>query len=236
MSDVDSQEGLKRAALYIDGFNLYHPIKESGRNYLKWSCLWTLGTKLCQSYGLDLVKVVFCTAVPAHLPEQRDRHNVFNAAQIARGVIVLKGHHVPEPDRGGYSEKQSDINVALSVMMDGIDDAYDVAFLLSADSDQVATAKFFQERLAPAGKQLVALIPFSKTCPPAYAGLKIAAVEVTDDLIEQCIMPQQVQGKTGYPVYRPPAYDPPAGWVHPNDRPKGPSKKKGKSWGPPIKI
>lgn len=217
--------------MYVDGFNLYYPIKESGRNYLKWACLWKLGEALSEPYGLSLKKVVFCTAVPAHLPDQRDRHNVFNAAQIARGVKVLKGHHVPEPDRGGYSEKQSDINVALSLMMDGIDDVYDVAFLLSADSDQVATAKFFQDRLSVQGKRLVAAIPFTKTYPPAYKALGVPGIEVTEDMIERCVMPERVDGSTGHPIYRPRAYDPPDWWMHPDQRPRGPFKKKGKVWG-----
>jgi hypothetical protein len=116
-----------RAAVYIDGFNLYHPIKDSGLNHLKWACLWKLGEMLCAPDGYELAKVVFCTAVPKHLPDSMARHQTFNAAQIARGVLVIKGHHVPEA--GGYSEKQSDINVALSVILDGIDDVYDAAYL-----------------------------------------------------------------------------------------------------------
>jgi hypothetical protein len=230
------QGGLKKAAFYIDGFNLYYPIKESGRPYLKWSCLKTLGEKLCATYNLELVKVVFCTAVPKHLPDSAARHNKFNAAQAARGVIVLKGHHVPEPDRGGYSEKQSDINVALSLICDGIDDLYDVAFLMSADSDQVATARFFVDRLRPLGKHLIATIPFSKTYPSDYKALGVPGIEITADLIEECVMPVSVQGKTGYPIYRPTEYDPPAGWIHPNDRPKGPSRKKGEAWGPSVEL
>ena len=83
------------------------------------------------------------------------------------GDFVL--HHVPAD--GGYSEKQSDINVALSVICDGEDDVYDGAFLLSADSDQVATAKFFKARLEEKGKRLFAAIPPGQTYPPDYKGL-----------------------------------------------------------------
>jgi hypothetical protein len=234
LDDRECQERCRgRGAVYVDGFNLYHPIKESKKEHLKWASLWKLSQLLCEAENLDLVKVVFCTAVPKHLPDSRDRHNKFNSAQIANGVIVLKGHHVPEPDRGGYSEKQSDINVALSLILDGVDDVYDVAFLLSADSDQVATATFFKSRLSPLGKRLLAVIPFTKTFPAHYVGLGIEERAVTIDMLEQCLMPAQVQGKTGNPINRPEPYDPPAGWVHPDDRPKEkpPKPPKRAAWG-----
>jgi hypothetical protein len=225
----------RRGALYVDGFNLYHPIKESGQNHLKWACLWRLGELLCAAEALDLVKVVFCTAVPKHLPDSFSRHVTFNNAQIARGVQVLKGHHVPEG--GGFSEKQSDINVALSVMMDGMDDVYDAAFLLSADSDQVATAKFFKERFASAGKELFAAIPFGKTYPTDYAGLGVKRRDVSVQMLERCVMPEQVQGKKGL-INRPAEYAPPAGWVHPNNRPTGkpPKAPKAGAWSKGFKA
>lgn len=219
MQEVESQEpSPPRAALYVDGFNLYHPIKESGLKHLKWSCLWRLGEMLCAPDCFQLVKVVFCTAVPKHLPASFARHQTFNAAQIARGVLVLKGHFVP--DNVGHSEKQSDINVALSVMMDGIDDVYDVAYLLSADSDQVATAKFFKHHLASQGKQLFAAIPFGKTYPTDYSSLGVVRRDVSIAMLEHCVMPEQVQGKKGM-INRPVEYAPPLGWLHPDVRPKG---------------
>lgn len=238
MDDEGSQEPSRgRGAVYIDGFNLYYPIKESKLEHLKWSNLWRLGKLLCDAENLDLVKVVFCTALPKHLPESHERHVKFNAAQSANGVTVIKGHYVPDTERQCYSEKQSDINVALSLMMDGCDDIYDSAFLVSADSDQVATGKFFQERLAPNGKRLFAVIPFSKTFPAHYVGLGVERRNVTIDMIEACLMPEQVQGKVGI-IWRPEQYKPPEGWVHPDDRPKGkpPRPPKREAWSRPFRA
>jgi hypothetical protein len=190
---------------------------------------------LCAAEGLSLVKVVFCTAVPKHLPGSFERHITFNNAQVARGVEVLKGHHVPEGGR--YSEKQSDINVALSLMLDGEDDVYDTAFLLSADSDQVATARFFKERLAPKGKQLLAAIPLGKTFPTDYAGLGVQRRDVSVAMLEWCVMDAQVQGRKGL-INRPPEYEPPEGWQHPRDRrtDKPPRPPKRGAWSKPTKM
>lgn len=57
-----------RAAVYIDGFNLYHPIHEFGEDFLKWIDLWRLGELICHRHGTRLVKTVFCTAVPKDDP------------------------------------------------------------------------------------------------------------------------------------------------------------------------
>lgn len=207
----------RRGALYVDGFNLYHPIHQMGENHLKWACLWQLGEMLCKPEGLALVKVVFCTAVPMHLPDSFTRHLTFNNALAANGVEILRGHHVPCD--GSYSEKQSDINVALSVICDGEDDVYDVAFLLSADSDQVATAKFFKARLEPKGKQLFAAIPPGQTYPPDYKGLGVPRRNISKNMIERCVMGAQVKGANGM-INRPKEYEPPKDWIHPDDRPK----------------
>lgn len=205
-----------RAAFYIDGFNLYHPIKEMNEPHYKWANLWKLGEIICEPHGASLLKVVFCTAVPAHLPGSRDRHNTFNAAQRAHNVTVITGHHVHDGEK--WNEKQSDINVALHLMLDGVDNLYDMAILLSADSDQAATAKLFRERFPD--KKLLGVAPPNKSVPNKVQPYCFAHFALSEATMERCIMSEQVQGRKGL-ITRPGEYAPPSGWVHPDDRPKG---------------
>ncbi|MBZ9798878.1 NYN domain-containing protein [Mesorhizobium sp. ES1-4] len=214
--DQDPPEG-KRAALYVDGFNLYHPIHEKGEAFLKWASLWKLGEIFCRKNGLTLVKAVCCTAVPQDDAGKRDRHNSFNSAQIACGVTILKGHHVIDPESKKRSEKQSDINLALSLMMDAEDDVFDWAFLLSADSDQAATAKFFADRHPK--KALVGVAPPTKNVPDKVIPYCISHFMMSFDQLEECIMPAMVPGLKGF-IRRPEAYARPDWWMHPDDRPK----------------
>ena len=217
VSVAESQPKVEqRAAFYIDGFNLYHPIREMGEPHLKCANLWKLGEIICEPHGARLVKTVFCTAVPTHLPDSRDRHNTFNAAQRANGVEVIAGHHIHDGEK--WNEKQSDINVALHLMLDGIDDKYDIAILLSADSDQAATAKLFCERFPD--KKLLGVAPPTKAVPNKVQPFCFAHFALSRLTLERCIMGETVAGRTG-PISRPAAYAPPPGWVHPDDRPKG---------------
>jgi len=173
---------------------------------------------MCKPKGLDLQKVVFCTAVPQFNEGKRDRHNTFNTALTAHGVTILKGHHVFDETAQKHSEKQSDINVALSLILDGIDDIYDWAFLVSADSDQAATARVFSERLP--NKKLVGVAPPNRRVPDKASPYFAASFVLSRDQIEEAIMPAFVPTKSGALLRRPNDYAPPAGWMHPDDRPK----------------
>lgn len=234
-----------RAALYVDGFNLYHPINDSGLNHLKWASLWSLGELICERGGQQLVKAVFCTAVPKIERDagKHERHIRFNSAQEACGVEIVPGHYVPEPiekdgkPTGDYKwvEKQTDLNVALRLLFDGLDDAYDVAFLLSADTDQVATARVFQERIAPLGKQLIGVAPPGRKTPAGYGAFGIKGISLQMLDLEKCLMDERLEGPDK-PIFRPPEYAPPLGWLHPKDRPKGKPPKAPKKWGPPTRA
>jgi len=173
---------------------------------------------MCQRHETQLVKVVFCTAVPKDDHDKRDRHNTFNAVQTARGVTVLKGHHVIDPSTGLRSEKQSDINVALSVVLDAHDGLYDYAYLLSADSDQAATARVFRDRFP--NLKLCSVAPPNRPVSEKVASYADDSFVLNKPQIETCVMPQYVRGKTGHMIRRPDAYATPEGWVHPDNRPR----------------
>lgn len=237
---ADLEPDVLRAALYIDGFNLYHPIVEKGWNHLKWCSLWKLGEIICEKGKQKLVKVTFCTAVPKidFDAGKHDRHKIFNAAQIANGVDVILGHYVPEPTDAGHqkwTEKQTDINVALQLILDGLDDVYDVAFLLSADTDQVATARVFSERLSGNGKRLIGVSPPGRKTPAGYGKYKIPGLQITEYMLERAVMPREVNGANGM-IIRPDNYEPDPAWMHPDDRPKNKTPKSPKKWSKAYKA
>ena len=219
LSENQGAERKRRAGVYIDGFNLYHPVHAYGEPFLKWIDLWRLSDSICQRTGDSLTKVAFCTAVPeagVDLPKHT-RHIAFNNAQRAMGVTIFLGHHVTDPD-GKRTEKQSDINVALALILDAEDDLIDSAYILSADSDQAATAIRFRERFPE--KRLYGIAPPTKTVPRKVINEADDHFVLSKLEIETCVMPMYVMGKTGNPIRRPTEYDPPAGWVHPDNRPR----------------
>ena len=164
-----------------------------------------------------LVKVIFCTALPENAEDKRSRHVKFNNAQTASGVDVMLGHYIFDPDQNKYCEKQTDINLALSVITDAQDDVFDIAYLISADSDQASTARFFKTRFPQ--KTLFSIAPPNMTPPTKMQGYVAKSFTLPLDALEASIFQGNVQGKKGL-IVRPTEYDPPKGWVHPDLRPK----------------
>lgn len=156
-----------RAILYVDGFNLYHPISNLKANHLKWLDLTALGRLICQDRGHDLVSVVYCTAFQRNDPAKMARHKTYISALESTGLVKVEIGHYMAQDMPPCTncatvwtketEKQTDINVALSLFSDAMNDQFDWAYLLSADSDQAATVRYIRKFFPE--KKLVSVVP-----------------------------------------------------------------------------
>lgn len=209
----------KRAGIYVDGFNLYHSIRQWNEPHLKWCDLNALGASLCRPNGHALERIVLCTAYPKHLDDgTMRRHTAFCEAQRAVGVQVMNGHYIFDLDAGKHSEKQSDVNLALSLICDMTDGVIDCAYLVSADSDQAATARFFRHRF-PEG-WLAAIAPPDRRPPEKSLAFADRHFSIRKSEIEDCLLPAYVPKPEGGFVRRPQEYDPPQGWLPPSQRPK----------------
>lgn len=134
--------------LYIDGFNLYHAIENIGIPYLKWLNFWRVGENLLRQ-DEALEEVHFFTAVWPYEKSKQLRHRNFIAAQLANGVNVHEGkfskprrwcerHQRSCPFR---EEKQTDVGIAVKMLMDAHTAQLSRMIIVTADSDQIPTAK-----------------------------------------------------------------------------------------------
>lgn len=209
----------KRAAVYYDGFNLYHAVDAYKRPYLKWLDLKALAQAISPSDEV-VRRVVWCSAFRPQNKSKMKRHEDYMRALQARGVLCRIGHFVSAIDgcnACGHQwhlaiEKQGDVNLALSIASDAEDNLFDVCYLVSADGDHAATARYLKERFPK--KELVLV------CPPGrYPNkhiLKFAdrVVEIEREHLEASLLPQMTKYRTrllGPPstIERPEAYDPP---------------------------
>jgi uncharacterized LabA/DUF88 family protein len=163
---ISEQPDRLRAALYVDGFNLYHAIDELGEPHLKWLNLAALGERIIPRTKERLIKVRWFTALQPKAPEdRRQRHREYITALKYFNVAVHQGHFIfDEVDCHGCGrvwakpqEKETDVNIALHLFDDVYQDVFDVAYLLTADSDQGATAKMMVRRFPT--KKLVSVVP-----------------------------------------------------------------------------
>jgi hypothetical protein len=214
-----------RGAAYIDGFNLYHAIDDLNQPHLKWVNLRRLVENLSRGHATWIGPVVFCTAYfPSNDFGKRIRHEAYVNALSNVDVTVKFGHIVHEPMSCkdcrrrwmAPREKETDINVSLSMVGDASRDVFDVAFLVTADTDQAATLRHMRDFFPQ--KKLVTVFPPGRPPSKHLRDLSDATMQLTPDHLDLASLPILTSKEGRKAIVRPFEYAPPAGWVHPDDR------------------
>jgi hypothetical protein len=209
------------AGLYIDGFNLYHSILNLGEPHLKWLNLRKLGELIIDSSGEELGPVTFCTAFYPGDSQKRWRHEEYlNALRVVK-VEPIMGHYIHEPMEcfkcnhvwERPTEKASDVNLALHLFNDARLDLYQTAYLLTADSDQAATAKMF--RACFPNKRFITVSPPGRNISHNILAYSHGKVSLKKEHLEKSLFPPIVFAEGMRAGRRPREYDPPAGWTAP---------------------
>jgi hypothetical protein len=204
-----------KAAFYVDGFNVYHAIDDLRRDHLKWLDLWALALALINKREEELASVKWCTAHYTDDPGKRARHLAYRQALQQKGVEALLGHFVDEQhvcknckrDYWRLSEKQGDVNVAIHLIGDAFQDKFDHYFLISADSDQVATAKYFTAAFP--SKRLTIVAPPGRKHSQHLLSLPVDHKSIREETLEACLLGEMVPVKGRPSILRPAKYAPP---------------------------
>lgn len=235
-----------RGAIYYDGFNLYHAVDELDQPYLKWCDLWKLGELVAKGKASSIERAIFCTAYFPGNHGKRIRHEAYVNALALVGVETRLGHTTKEPMECAHPdcdhrwdqprEKETDINLALAVYEDAHDDAFDVAFIVTADTDQAATFRAIKLRFPD--KRIVNVIPPARHPSKHLLDLAQDSVKLKAAHLDECTLPEMVIKEGEKTIIRPHEYDPPEGWVHPDERPKGkpPKAPRKGAWGKAAKM
>jgi NYN domain len=209
----------RRAAVYYDGFNLYHAVASFRRPYLKWLDLKALGRAIAPPSEV-IKKVVWCSAFRPQSRSKLKRHEDYMKALKTQGVVCRIGHFVAATDgcnACGHKwhlsiEKQSDVNLALSIAADAEDNVFDVCYIVTADGDHAATARYLKERFP--NKKLVLVTPPGRYHNKHIHRFADEAVEITLAHMEASLLPQMSKYKRRLfdkpqKIERPMVYDPP---------------------------
>ena len=167
-----------------------------GQPHLKWLNLWSLSESLLRP-GERLRQVNYYTAFATWLPQAYATHRAYVKALRAVGVNTVLGKFKDKYVKRRKchevfttkEEKKTDVNIALGLVVDGLQDRYDRAILISADTDLVA-ATHEARRLNPPKEVFIAVPPnrlkmsreFGKRYPitTARLGKNLLAARYTD--------------------------------------------------------
>lgn len=142
---------MKRAICLIDGFNLYHAIS----NRFPPSHKWCNYRKLVEQFLAEdeqLGRVIYFSAFARWDLGKVSRHSTFISAlrhfnvETRMGKFKKKNIYCKKCLQRfpSHEEKESDVNIAVALVSMAYKNEFDVALLVSGDSDFVSTVKFIR--------------------------------------------------------------------------------------------
>lgn len=154
----------KRVALFVDGFNIYHALNKHHYKKYKWLNIYSLGESLLSQNVLELKSVYLFTALTHWNHKKVVKHRTYlNALEhysvkVVKGTFRKKDKYCPlcKQKSISYEEKETDVNIALHLLKLAYDNEYDVAMVLSGDSDLVPAIKEVKKRFK---KEVFLVIP-----------------------------------------------------------------------------
>jgi uncharacterized LabA/DUF88 family protein len=125
---------------------------EAGFNNCKWLNISLLTKNLLQA-NQDLQGIKYFTSRVSNNPDKQKRQSTYIEALESVGVKIYYGHYqrdTVECSRCGniwpkFNEKMTDVNIATHMLNDAYQDKYDMAMLVSGDSDLVPPIRTIHE-------------------------------------------------------------------------------------------
>ena len=135
-----------RVIVYVDGFNLYYGLKDSGLRRYYWLDIQKLAENLLKP-NQRLVAVRYFTTrlkeTPASATKRKRQSTYLEALETLHDTHLYYGHYLAKDKRCSscgavwqtYEEKMTDVNIAVELLVDAQDDKIDTAIIVSGDSD-----------------------------------------------------------------------------------------------------
>jgi uncharacterized LabA/DUF88 family protein len=186
-----------RVISFIDGFNLYHAIARLKQPHLNWVDLKNLSQLFVKSQSEELVQTLYFSALSIHTSEENQaQQKAYIAAQKHRGIQVILGQFKKKSRYCSlclshsitHEEKETDVNIALTLFELAYQDAYDRACLISNDSDQAPAIKKVLKYF-PHKKITIVAPPLSRQCNEL---IQVASdkTKITAHHLERSLLPE----------------------------------------------
>lgn len=201
---------MTRVVAYVDGFNLYFGLKDSGFKRLYWLDVVALATNLLKADQTLYATHYFTARIRDNGRNQEDqkRQNTYIEALQCHGARCQYGHYLEKTRTCrkcqatwlDYEEKMTDVNIAIQMMADAFDNVFDTALVISGDSDLTTPIRRIRERF-PEKRVIIAFPPKRHS-----AELKRVAnghLTIGEDKLRSSQLPDTVTKPGGFVLTRP---------------------------------
>jgi uncharacterized LabA/DUF88 family protein len=216
---VEGERRLTRVAFLVDGFNLYHSIKEThactGCNY-RWLGIYSLCESFLSALGgsSELQSVHYFSAFAYHRehwnPGTVSRHRVYVKALESTGVVPHLAVFKPRTvgyrcsncgHRGSFvrhEEKETDVAIAATMVELAVKAGTDAVAIVSGDTDLIPALRAFRS-LSHAAAYV--LFPYLRA-NAAFDGVASSTFRLKEQSYANHQLPDPVQSPFG-PIHRP---------------------------------
>ena len=199
---------LERVIAYVDGYNLYYGLRSKGWKRFYWLNVAALARNLLKP-NQTLVQTKYFTTIVKRPDDRRRRQAVFvEALQTLPDFRIYYGQFLEDTvtcrqcghNYTTYHEKMTDVNISVEFMSDAYQDRFDVAFLISADSDLVGPVDTIRHLFAD--KRTIVAFPPDRT---SFALQKAAnaALHIGHNELSKSMFPPIVLKPNGVALHRP---------------------------------
>ncbi|MDY7077508.1 MAG: NYN domain-containing protein [Chloroflexota bacterium] len=199
---------MKRVIAYVDGFNLYFGLRAKGWKRFYWLNIQQVARHLLRP-GQTLVATKYFTAKVKYPPDKQRRQNTFlEALGTLPDFHIYYGHYLADKivcRKCGYTytthhEKMTDVNIAMELLSDAFQNSFDMALLISADSDLVGPIKKVK-RLFPKKRVIVVFPP--KRHSNALKNVADVCLHLDRATLAKSVFPDEVVKADGFVLRRP---------------------------------
>jgi hypothetical protein len=199
---------MERVIAYVDGYNLYYGLREKGWKRFYWLNIQDMVRHLLKS-GQILITTKYLTTIVKRPQDRHRRQAVFlEALRTLDEFLIYYGHFLVDTvscrscghTYETYHENMTDVNIAVELMTDAFQDQFDVALLVSADSDLVGPVKAVR-RLFGLKRVVVAFPPGRSS--KALKQVANVQIYVGRNVLAKSVFPDQVVKPDGYILRRP---------------------------------
>lgn len=212
---------MARVSFFIDGFNVYHSLKNPpfppNKPFLKnryqkylWLDFYTLAERFTRK-GDAIADVFYFSAFATWRPNAMKRHKQFIDALENKGVRIIMGEF-KEKDRfctncraysKGHEEKQTDVNIGIYLLNEAYKDSYDTAVILTNDTDLIPAIRMVKDIFSD--KKIGVLFPIDRWSSELAPGCTFWRKIRKKDL-SKSQLPENVTLPSGVMLTRPPSW------------------------------
>ena len=202
---------MTRVTSYIDGFNLYFGLRDKGWRKYYWLDLAAMSRALLKPSQTLTACHYFTSRLRADNRSGQSiaKQNTWLAALATRPDISCHfGHYLLRTVQCNSckdtwirpEEKMTDVNIATQLIVDGYEDNYDMAMVVSGDSDLTTPIMHIRERFP--NKRVLVVFPPERHSKQLRQTAHSHTI-LGEDKLRKNLLPDEIAAPSGFVLKRP---------------------------------